>query len=88
MPDTLKPQRIRANFSIGISEHKQNPSATVKGGEAVAVLKNNKPEFYAVPAKRWDRIMDLLEDIEDTKLALERKDSVSRPITLEELAEL
>lgn len=88
MPDTLQPQRIRANLSIGISEHKQNPSATVKGGETVAVLKNNKPEFYAVPRKKWEKIMDLLEDLEDTKLAIERKDSIPIPITLEELAEL
>ena len=88
MPETLKPQRIRANLSIGISEHKQNPSATVKGGETVAVLKNNKPEFYAVPARKWEQILDLLEDLEDIKLAIERKDSIPAPITLDELAAL
>ena len=29
-----------------------------------------------------------LEDLEDTKLAIERKDSIPEPITLEELAAL
>lgn len=40
--------------------------ATVAAGEgmAVAVLNRNKPAFYCVPARAYEELMDLVDDLE------------------------
>nr|WP_254949908.1 plasmid stabilization protein [Cyanobium sp. Cruz-8H5] len=65
-----------AEIAVSISELKKNPMATVAAGEGlpVAVLNRNEPAFYCVPAKAYEDLMDLVEDlglnrIADTRLA-------------------
>lgn len=45
-------RQILANLSISISEFKKNPKVVVKAvkTEPIAVINNNKPAFYCVPA--------------------------------------
>ena len=54
-----------------ISEHNKNPMATVPAGEgmAVAVLNRNEPTFYCVPARAYEELMDLVEDLELGRIA-------------------
>ena len=67
---------VMTETAVSNSEHKKNPMATVAAGEgmAVAVLNRNEPAFYCVPAKAYEDLMDLVEDLElgriaDTRLA-------------------
>lgn len=58
--------RVLAEIAVSISEHKKNPMATVAAGDglAVAVLNRNEPAFYCVPARAYEELMDLVEDLE------------------------
>jgi antitoxin StbD len=57
---------VLSETAVSISEHKKNPMATVAAGEgmAVAVLNRNEPAFTCVPAKAYEELMDLVEDLE------------------------
>lgn len=63
---------ILADLCTEISELKKNPLAVIDNskGKPVAILNRNQPVFYAVPASTWE---DLLEEIEDMTLMLERE---------------
>ena len=52
---------------------------------AVAVLNNNRPEAYLVPAEEYQRILERLEDLEDTILVLGRKDGPFVEVSLDDL---
>lgn len=55
-----------AETSIGITKLKKNPSAVIrKAGEfPVVVLHHNKPSAYLVPAKTFEAIMHVLDDLQ------------------------
>jgi antitoxin StbD len=63
--------RMLDEIAVSISEHKKNPMATVAAGDgmAVAVLNRNEPAFYCVPAKAYEELIDLVEDLELNLLA-------------------
>ncbi|MFM7674529.1 MAG: type II toxin-antitoxin system Phd/YefM family antitoxin [Synechococcus sp.] len=63
--------RVLTEIVVSISEHKKNPMATVAAGDgmAVAVLNRNEPAFYCVPAKAYEELMDLVEDLQLGQLA-------------------
>ena len=44
----------------------KNPIATAAAGEhmAVAALNRNEPAFYCVPARAYEELMDLEDDLE------------------------
>ncbi len=42
-------------------------------GEAIALLNRNKPTAYIIPAKTYEKLMDLAEDIELGRIIEERK---------------
>jgi len=66
--------QILAHYSASISELKKNPSAIIhnSGGETVAILNHNKPEAYLVSAETYERMLDLLEDLELGQIVRER----------------
>ena len=63
--------RVLTEIAVSISAHKKNPMATVAAGDgmAVAVLNRNEPAFYCVPAKAYEELMDLVEDLQLSQLA-------------------
>lgn len=63
--------RVLTEIAVSISDHKKNPMATVAAGSgtAVAVLNRNEPAFYCVPAKAYEELMDLVEDLQLGQLA-------------------
>jgi antitoxin StbD len=63
--------RVLAETAVSISEHKKNPMATLAAGEgmAVAVLNRNEPAFYCVPARAYEELMDLVDDLELGRIA-------------------
>lgn len=60
--------RVLTEIAVSISEHKKNPMATAGDGMAVAVLNRNEPAFYCVPAKAYEELMDLVEDLKLNRL--------------------
>lgn len=63
--------RLLIEIAVSITDHKKNPMATVAAGDgrAVAVRNRNEPAFYCVPAKSYEELMDLVEDLELNRLA-------------------
>ena len=57
---------LLAQTSIGITELKKNPSAVIRdaGTETIVVLHHNKPSAYLVPAKTYEALMDVLDDLQ------------------------
>jgi antitoxin StbD len=78
---------LLAEISAGISELKKNPMAVVGQGEGgpVAILNRNEPVFYAIPAKTFERIYDILEDAELRAIVEERKKQPEIKVDIDEL---
>ena len=79
--------KILAEVSAGVSELKKNPMAVVNqgGGGPVAILNRNEPVFYAVPAKLYEHLCDIIEDIELIAKVEARKDQLEIAVDLDEL---
>jgi antitoxin StbD len=58
-------ETIYADRTISITDFKTSPAKKVKaaGGRPIAVLVNNRPEFYAVPSALFEQIADILDDV-------------------------
>lgn len=58
-------ETIFADRTISITEFKVGPKAKVDAaqGRPLAVLVNNKPEFYAVPSALFEQIADIMDDL-------------------------
>jgi len=80
--------RVLAETTASITELKNNPMATVAAGEGlpVAVLNRNAPAFYCVPAKAYEQLKDLVEDLELNQIADVRLADTQHPVqvTLDE----
>jgi antitoxin StbD len=76
--------RVLAEIAVSISDHKKNPMATVAAGDglAVAVLNRNEPAFYCVPAKAYEELMDLVEDLELGRIADARLGDGQEPVRI------
>jgi antitoxin StbD len=74
--------RVLAEIAVSISDHKKNPMATVAAGDglAVAVLNRNEPAFYCVPARAYEELMDLVEDLELGRIADARLGDGQEPV--------
>ncbi|OHD97097.1 MAG: antitoxin [Sulfurimonas sp. RIFCSPHIGHO2_12_FULL_36_9] len=57
-------QPILSNFTASITELKKSPSELLKnaGNETIAILNHNIPSAYLVPAKTYEKLMDMLDD--------------------------
>jgi antitoxin StbD len=58
-------QTLFAETSIGITDLKKNPSAVIRdaGDNTVVVLHHNKASAYLVPAKTYEVMMDIFDDL-------------------------
>jgi antitoxin StbD len=67
-------KRIYANYTASITELKQSPSRLLEkaGNEPIAILNHNKPSAYLVPTELYEKMMDLLDDLEFSKEVKER----------------
>ncbi|MDO8271536.1 MAG: type II toxin-antitoxin system Phd/YefM family antitoxin [Gammaproteobacteria bacterium] len=78
---------ILTDISASISELKANSMKVVARGEGmpVLVLNRNEPAFYCVPAKAYEALMNLVEDMELLALANGRIDEESIKIYVNDL---
>lgn len=57
----------------------------IANGEAVAVLNRNEPAFYCVPAALYENMLDLIEDLELSQIAEERRNESRIRVNIDEL---
>jgi antitoxin StbD len=74
--------RVLTEIAVSITDHKKKPMATVAAGKgmAVAVLNHNEPPFYCVPAKAYEELMDLVDDLELDRLTDSRLADGQEPL--------
>ncbi|TKK13617.1 antitoxin of toxin-antitoxin stability system [Enterobacter cancerogenus] len=62
-------QTILSRSSVSVTEFRRRPVECVRAGngEAIAILSNNEPVFYCIPAKEYG---ELLQELEDAKSKL------------------
>lgn len=65
---------VFAETSIGITELKKNPSAVIRdaGADTVVILHHNKPSAYLVPARSYEALMEVLDDLQLLPVVRER----------------
>ncbi|MDD3855240.1 type II toxin-antitoxin system Phd/YefM family antitoxin [Sulfurimonas sp.] len=75
-------QPILSNYTASITELKKSPSELLKnaGGETVAILNHNIPSAYLVPAKTYEKLMDILDDYMLSKDVKDRLNDNFTPI--------
>lgn len=58
--------KIRASLSASIAELKANPTTLLDqaDGEPIAIISDNLPMAYLVPAELYEQLLDRLEDYE------------------------
>ena len=78
---------ILASTTASVTELKKDPMNTVAAGEGfpVAILNRNEPVFYCVPRKAYERIIDMLEDMELNAIANARKGQKRIRVRLDDL---
>ena len=78
---------IYARRSVSVTELKRSYADVVEAAAEgpVAVLNHNKPEAYLVGADIFAHMMELLEDLEDARLADERQDGPFVDVDLNDL---
>lgn len=80
---------LLADASVGITELKKNPSAVIRnaGGATVVVLHHNRPTAYLVPSRRYEAMMDVLDDLGLAEIVRERIDHLddAETVSIEEL---
>jgi antitoxin StbD len=76
--------RIYSLQSASITELKRNPSALIRqaGGLPVAILKNNRPSAYLVPAETFETLLDAIEDIELGRLVEARHAEMDQAVSV------
>jgi antitoxin StbD len=67
-------QTLKVKKTTSITEFKANPNEQVRkaGHSAFAVLTNNLPSFYVLPPALFEKIADMIEDIELEELLTKR----------------
>ncbi len=78
---------ILSEITAGISELKKNPMAVVAQGDGapVAILNRNAPAFYAVPARTFEQMYDIIEDARLRAVVEERKNQPEIAVDIDEL---
>ena len=81
------PYQILTDVAASISELKANPMKVVASGNGlpIAVLNRNEPAFYCVPAKAYEAMLDLIEDIELLEIVKTRATEETVKVSIDDL---
>ena len=78
-----------STFSTSVSELKKNPSQLIEEseGESIAILNHNKPTAYLVPAEKYERMMEELDDLNISRIIHEREEEkeLAKEVSLSDL---
>jgi antitoxin StbD len=66
---------LYASQAVSITDLKRNISSVLKelADEPVVVLNHNKPEAYILSAARYEKLLDLIEDLKDAEIVRQRR---------------
>jgi antitoxin StbD len=69
-------QPILANYTASITELKKSPTQLIQdaGDEAVAILNHNVASAYLVPSALYEKMIDIIDDYQLSKIVKERLD--------------
>lgn len=78
---------ILSDTVTSISELKKNPMSVIKeaDGMPVAVLNRNQPVFYCIPAKSYEAILEMLDDIDLINIIKQRQNSEEIELSIDDL---
>lgn len=78
-------EQLFASAAASISELKKNPTQVINSahGEPVAILNHNSPTAYLVPAKTFELIMDVLDDLDLSELIAKRLEEPFEPVMVD-----
>ena len=78
---------IYARRSVSVTELKRSYAEVVEAAAngPVAVLNHNKPVAYLLSAEAFERLVELIEDLEDAETVRERANEIGIPVKLDEL---
>jgi len=86
--------KILTQMTTSITSFKANPKKELaaSGDQPFCVLTNNKPAFYVLSPKAWDAIQEMIWDLENRDLILERIERAKDPnnlvaVSIEDLAD-
>jgi antitoxin StbD len=73
--------------AASISELKANPMKVVASadGMPIAILNRNQPAFYCVPAKAYQAMMELIDDMALLEIVKQRQQEESIAVSLDDL---
>lgn len=79
-PEAIVP--ILADVGVSISDLKRNPAAVIDAARSqqVAILNRNKPVAYMISPEMWDRVLNMLDDIEDERIVAGRLQNPGKQI--------
>ena len=79
--------QILTNEVASITDLKKHPMQTFRSahGNPIAILSRNEPIFYCVPAKIYEAMMEIVEDIELAKIVKERVGEEEIEVSLDDL---
>ena len=82
-------QAILANYTASITELKKSPTQILEqaGNEAVAILNHNITSAYLVPSELYEKMMDIIDDHQLSKIVEERlnDDEESISVSIDDL---
>lgn len=78
---------ILAQNTASITELKINPMQVMEEAEGapVAVLNRNKPAFYCVPPALYERMMEMIEDMELAEIVRQREGQPRIEVSIDDL---
>ena len=76
---------ILANYTASITELKKSPTELLKnaGDEAIAILNHNSPSAYLIPSKTYEKMMEIIEEYQLSKLVEERLNDSEKSIKVD-----
>tara|TARA_R110000868_G_scaffold244177_1_gene500332 strand:- start:2639 stop:2890 length:252 start_codon:yes stop_codon:yes gene_type:complete len=79
--------RIEASIVSSISDLKRSPAHVISEAEegAVAILNHNKPVAYVIAAAAYEKMIDLIEDLQDAAMVREREGEPATEYSIEQL---
>jgi len=80
-------QLIYAKRAVSMTEFMKDPLVAVAAGEgeAIAVLKQNKPAFYCVPTDLYEALVEYVENEKLIDLVTSRRDEPAVSVKLDDL---
>ena len=80
-------EAIHADMSVSVTELKRNFANVLATAQnaPIAVFNHNKPEAYLLSAKYYEKLLEMLEDVQDRHIVEERKNGPFVEVSIDEL---